>query len=210
MEIAGQVTGLPLFLKNRITDYSSHHATVSGPIARYALLARRLARRYLAPGTLTRDLLLLALGLALGAALVLSTRPEEPTGVAVPSHSDVRILVSTSYLARQIEAGAGALGIRHLRLRSAPPSVLRADMQLSAAWFTVPASLQLQPTARQGRLQLRVLSAKVVGVPVPVALAQLLVDALNGSTRRILGAQARVVGVRVVPQGVDMSVNYRR
>ena len=165
-------------------------------------------RRFLRIGTLPWAVFLLLIGFALGILVAAATRPAQPVPIPPARATDVRVVLSDRYLARRIEQDAHGMGISHVRIRSAPPSRLIAQMQWTAQFISIPLLVVAQPRAVNGQVQLRILSAELAGVSLPRNVAQAIANSVTGSLRRPLGKTARVVRARVRPQGIELDANY--
>lgn len=157
-----------------------------------------------------RALLLLIVGVILGAVLVTRWEARPPAGAALPSASDVRVSLSDGYLSRLIEeraSGNGIIAVTDVQVRSAPSALtVRADASLGP--LTAPITVELQPVVVGGDVQERIIATQVGAVPIPAPLTGLVAGSINASLRHILGANATVTGVRVTPRGLDITADY--
>lgn len=164
--------------------------------------------RFIRPGTTGNAVLLLLAGFALGILVMVWTRPGTPRPVSPGRPTDVRVLLSDRFLARQVAHNVGHLGISQVTVRSAPPSVLVARGRWNSPLGLVPIEVVAEPVASRGTLHLVVLSAQLAGVSIPPSIAQAIANSEAGSLKRPLGANARIRSVRVVRQGVRLSADY--
>src|SRR4051794_14178669 len=117
-----------------------------------------------------RGCLTFVVGFALGAALVLAWWPRTPATMTAPAASDVHLILSDRYLARLVEGRASTLGpatLTDLTIASAPPSVLVARAQVSIGGLAVPLTVEAQPVAENGKIQIQVLTTRIGTVPIP-------------------------------------------
>lgn len=158
-----------------------------------------------------RGCLLLIVGFALGAGLVFYWWPRIPAGQPVPAASDVRIIISDGFITRAVQqrvAGMTLPSIQQVRVTSNPPSTILVHIDLTTAQVSAPAALEIQPIAENGQIQVHVVSTNVAGIPVPPPLAGFVADAINSHSGHVLGDNARVTGVEVVPGAVEILANY--
>lgn len=136
--------------------------------------------------------------------------PAIPTGAILPQRSDVRISLSDGYLTRIVQArlsGNGIVSIRDLQVRSAPPDlVVRANAALGP--LSAPITVELQPLAAGGDVQVRIVATHLGVVPIPNVLTGLVTGSINDSLRHTLRANASVTGVAATPRGLDITANY--
>jgi LmeA-like phospholipid-binding len=136
--------------------------------------------------------------------------PTTPAGSALPQRSDVRVSLSDGYLTRAVQArlsSTGIVSIHGLQVRSAPPAlVVHADAAIGPV--SAPISVELQPVATGGAVQVRIIATHIGAVPVPNVLTGLVTGSINDSLRHTLGARATVTGVAVTQRGLDITANY--
>jgi hypothetical protein len=136
--------------------------------------------------------------------------PTTPAGSTLPQASDVRVSLSNAYLTRVAQArlsSHGILSIRGLQMRSAPPlMIVRAEAGIGP--FSAPITVELQPVATSGNVQVQIVTTHIGVVPVPSVLTGLVAGSINDSLRHALGAKATVTGVRVTTRGLDITANY--
>jgi len=159
-----------------------------------------------------RALLILAIGFLIGVVVLLFFWPQTPAGggASTPS-SDVRVTISDGYLARVAAAHAHSLGpvaISAITVGSSPPDELIARASAAVGPLSAPVAIQLQPVARHGIVQVRLITVHIGDIPIPGGLAGILSDSINGKLRSLLGHSASVVAVRVVPSGLQVFANY--
>lgn len=124
----------------------------------------------------------------------------------------MRAQVSDAYLSRKVQrrvSGITVPQISHVEISSAPPATLVARADLGAGPLSVPTTLDVRPYATNGRIQMDLVSANVAGVPIPTPLIGALADSMNGAARNLAGPNAYVVGVYVIPTGLEIMVDYR-
>jgi serine/threonine-protein kinase len=158
-----------------------------------------------------RGCLTLLIGFALGAGLVLWWWPHQPTGVALPASADVRVFISDSYLSRAVQqrvAGMTLPEIHNVRVLSSPPAALLVNADLTVGPFTAPSSMEVQPVASGGGVQVQIVESHIAGIPIPSQLTGFLQDAINGETQHALSTHSRVTGVAVRPDGVEILADY--
>lgn len=152
----------------------------------------------------------LIVGILLGVALMVISWPTTPRGSTLPQGSDVRVSLSNSYLTRIVEARLarnGIISIRGLQVRSAPPAlIVRANVGLGP--LAAPITVELQPLAAGGEVQVRIIATHIGVIPVPNFLTGLVTGSINDSLRHILGANATVTGVTSTPRGLDITADY--
>jgi hypothetical protein len=157
--------------------------------------------------------LTLLVGFVLGAALLLPWWPNPPApGVPPPRSWDVRVTVVDAYLSRLADRRAATISvptIRHVVISSSPAKLLVAGADVSVGPVGAPVTLELQPVAQSGEAQVRVISAHVGAIPIPVVFLGVIRDAINSSTRHLLSAGARITGVTVIPGGLEIYASYR-
>lgn len=157
-----------------------------------------------------RGCLTLLVGIAVGVAIMVFSWPTTPAGSALPQQSDARVSLSDGYLTRAVQvrlSSTGIVSIRGVQVRSAPPVlVVRADAGVGP--FSVPISVELQPIAATGAVQVRIIATHIGVVPVPNVLTGLVTGSINDSLRRTVGARAKVTGVTVTRSGLDITANY--
>lgn len=154
-----------------------------------------------------RGCLTFVIGLLLGAGLVLLQWPHDPKGVRAPSASDVHVVISDTYLARLVQQRSGSIAfpqVRNVVITSVPPAVVVVRADLLAGPVSTPSSLEVQPIAEGGTIDMRILSSHVAGIPVPPLLTSILQDAINRAARRAITPRVHIVAVRVRPEGVDV------
>lgn len=159
-----------------------------------------------------RGCLTLILGFLLGAGLMLYWWPQQPRGVVAPKAADLRVTISDSFLAREVQshlAGQTAPAVSNVRINSIPPAALVVDADLSAGPVSTGASTEVQPVISGGQIQVNVISSRVAGIPIPSQLTGVLRDAINGRLSNLLGADARATGVRVLPAGIEIDADHR-
>lgn len=158
-----------------------------------------------------RALLILAAGFLIGVAALLFFWPQPPSGVSAPPPSDVRVTISDTYLARVAASHIHALGpvaISKITLASSPPDELIARAAAGVGPLSAPVAIQLQPVARGGTVQVRLITVRIGDIPIPGTLAGVLGSTINSRLRSLLGHRASVVAVRVVPAGLQVYANY--
>jgi len=159
-----------------------------------------------------RGLFLLLIGFLLGAGLMLWWWPRIPAGSVLPQRSDIHITVADRYLSRLVEqkvAGIDPPRISHVAITSDPPGALvaRADARLGP--ISAPVSMLLHPVVENGGVQLRIISTQVGAIPLPAPLSGAIEQSVNASLDQALRSGARVVGITVLPQGLDIFLNYQ-
>jgi hypothetical protein len=136
--------------------------------------------------------------------------PTTPAGSVLPQRSDVRVSLSDGYLTRAVHArlsSTGIVSIHGLQVRSAPPAlVVHADASIGP--ISAPISVELQPVATGGAVQVRIIATHIGVVPVPNVLTGLVTGSINDSLRHTLGTHAAVTGVAVTQRGLDITANY--
>lgn len=158
-----------------------------------------------------RGCLILVLGFALGAGLMLWWWPHQPQGVALPASADLRIHISDTYLSRTVQAHVAGMTlptIQHVQVRSSPPAALIVTADLGAGPVSAGSSMEVQPIAAGGSVQIQIVSTHIAGIPIPSQLTGFLQDAINSNTHRLLNAQTRITGVTVQPDGVEVLASY--
>lgn len=158
-----------------------------------------------------RGCLILVIGFALGAGLMLWLWPHQPHGVALPAAADLRVRISDAYLSKAVQqhvAGMALPAIKHVQVRSLPPAALAVTADLSVGPVTAGSSMEVQPVASAGTIQVQVVSTHIAGIPIPSELTFFLQDAINSNTRRVLSAHTRITGVAVQPDGVEILADY--
>lgn len=136
--------------------------------------------------------------------------PAIPTGSALPPGSDVRVALSDRYLTKIVRARistGGIVSIRGFEVRSAPPTMI-VQAEASVGPISAPVTVQLQPVAAGGDVQVRIIATHIGIVPVPNAFTGLVTGSINDSLHHILGAKAEVTGVTATPRGLDIAANY--
>ena len=154
-----------------------------------------------------RGCLTLLIGFALGAALMLALWPHPPAGVSAPRTSDVRVVVSDASIARTVQRRVSTMqvpSVDHVRVASHPPKSLIVHVDLSLGPLSAPATLEVMPVAQNGRVQARLISSEVAGVPVPPQLTGFVGDAINRRVGDLQGNGGRVTGTRVLPSGLEV------
>ena len=152
------------------------------------------------------------IGLLIGLGLSVLWWPHIPSGTSVPQSADVKAQVSDAYLSRKVQqhvAGIVVPQISNVAISSAPPATLIAGVDLGVGPFSVPGTLQVRPYAANGRVHVDLVSANVAGVPIPAPLIGALADSMNSAAQDLARPNARVVGVRVTPTGLEILVDYR-
>lgn len=159
-----------------------------------------------------RGCLTLVLGFVLGAGLMLYWWPRPPRGITAPAPADLRVMISDTYLSRAVGNRLSSLTapqVTNLRISSVPPNYLVAAATLTAGPLAAPASVQIQPVAANGQIEITIIASSLAGVPIPSQLIGVVQDSINARTRRLLGAHTSVVGARVLPSGLEVDANYR-
>lgn len=155
----------------------------------------------------------LLLGFVLGIALMLYLWPRTPPATRPPSQpADVRVLIADTYLAHLVQQRASTISapsIQNVTVSSSPPNILNTSADVAAGPLSAPVTLQIQPLATNGSIQLHVVSAQVGAVPVPPQLAGLVIDAINSTIQRQVNANAQVTAVTVTAGGLEIYANYR-
>lgn len=157
-----------------------------------------------------RGCLTLVIGLALGVAVMARWWPTIPTGSALTPGSDVRVTLSDGYLTKAVRArisSGGIVAIRGLVVRSAPPTMIVRAVA-SVGPISAPITVQLQPIAAGGDVQVRIIATRLGFIPVPNAFTGLVAGSINDSLHHILGANAVVTGVSATPRGLDIAAKY--
>jgi uncharacterized protein YpmS len=158
-----------------------------------------------------RSVLLLLVGFILGVGLMLIWWPQPPKGTARPQRADLQVLVADSYLSRVVQrhvAGVSFPQIRNVRVASVPPAALVLTADLGAGPISAPASVEAQPVAQNGAIQVRIVDMSVAGIPIPSQLTVALADAVNSSARHAVGPNTRITGVTVKPGGLEIYADY--
>ena len=160
-----------------------------------------------------RGCLTFLVGIVLGAVLIGIWWQRTPLTVPGTQAADVQATIADGYLARRLEeqvAGAGGFSgmITHVTVQSSPPSTLVLGADASIGPLTAPVSLQVAPQAANGALQIQVIQANVGAVPVSGPLVDALLRAINQRSVQVLGSGARIVGVKVVPGGLEIDANF--
>ncbi len=157
-----------------------------------------------------RGCLTLLVGMVVGGAIMAFSWPTTPAGFALPQSSDVRVSLSNGYLTRTAQArlsSTGIVSIHELRVRSAPPAlVVRADASIGP--ISAPITVELQPVAVGGVVQVRIIATHIGVVPVPNVFTGLVTGSINDSLRHTLRANATVTGVAATQRGLDITANY--
>jgi hypothetical protein len=165
---------------------------------------RRRGRALPAWGCLT-----LLLGFVLGASSTLLWWPRLPSGTVRAEPWDLRVTITDAYLARLVGrrvAGDTLPRIRNVRIRSSPPAALLTDADLSVGPLEAPGTLELQPIAAGGKVRVRIIAARLAGIPVPSLLTGSLEGAIDTAAARATGSSVRVIGVRVTADGLELLV----
>lgn len=159
-----------------------------------------------------RGLFLLLIGFVLGAGLMLWWWPRIPAGSALPQRSDVHITVADRYLSRLVEqkvAGIALPRISHVTITSNPPGALVARADASLGPVSAPVSMLLHPVVENGGVHLQIVSTQVGALPLPAPLSGAIEQSVNASLDQTLRSGARVIGIAVLPQGLDIFLNYQ-
>jgi len=137
--------------------------------------------------------------------------PHPPSGVSAPRSSDLRIVISDAYLARTVErrvSGMRVPSVDQVRIASNPPRSLIMRVDLSLGPLSAPAALELSPVAKNGHVQIRLISSEVAGVPIPPQLAGFVTDAINHRIADLPGGGGQVTGVRILTSGLEILADY--
>jgi hypothetical protein len=157
-----------------------------------------------------RGCLILVMGILVGIAIMALSWPTLPAGSVLPPSSDVQVSLSDEYMTRIVQARLSSTGIvsfHDLQVRSAPPAlVVRGDAGIGP--LSAPITVELQPVAAAGDVQVRIIATHIGIVPVPNVLTGLVTGSINDSLRHTLGANATVTGVTATQRGLDISANY--
>lgn len=157
-----------------------------------------------------RGCLTLLVGIGVGITIMALAWPATPAGSTLPQNADVRASLADAYMTRIVQArlaSTGIVSIRDVQVRSAPPAlVVRANAGIGPV--SAPITVELQPVAAAGDVQVRIISTHVGVVPIPIVLTGLVTGSINDSLHHILGANAIVTGVSVTPRGLDITANY--
>jgi hypothetical protein len=156
--------------------------------------------------------LLLLVGFLLGAGLMLAWWPQPPKGSARPQAADIHVLLADSYLSRLVQRRVDQVSfpqIQHVSVTSSPPAALIASADLTAGPLSAPATVEVQPVAEGGKVQIRIISVRVAGIPIPSQLTGALADAINSSARQAVGPDTRITSLAVTPGGLEIWANYR-
>jgi len=159
-----------------------------------------------------RGLFLLVAGFLLGAGLMLWRWPRIPTGSALPQRSDIHITVADRYLSRLVQqkvAGMDLPKIDHVAITSSPPGALVAHADATLGPVSAPVSMLLHPVVANGGVHLQIVSSQVGAIPLPAPLSGAVEQSVNASLDRTLRSGARVIGITVRPQGLDIFLNYQ-
>jgi hypothetical protein len=65
----------------------------------------------------------------------------------------------------------------------------------------------MQPVVEGGQIRVNVISSEVAGIAIPSQLTGFIEDAINSRTNNLLRGGGRIVGVRVLPAGIEVSVD---
>jgi hypothetical protein len=158
-----------------------------------------------------RGCLTLIIGLIAGAGLMLAWWPKQPSGTVSPRAADLRVTISDAYLARTVQArvaGYSVPQVRHVRVASLPGVALVVSADLTVGPLSAPASVEMQPYPANGQVQVRIISTRVAGIPIPSQLTGVIADAIDSSARGLMDRHAHVTGVTVTPTGIQLSANY--
>lgn len=159
-----------------------------------------------------RGLFLLLIGFLLGVGLMLWWWPRIPAGSVLPQRSDIHITVADRYLSRLVEqkvAGIDLPRISHVAITSNPPGALAARADASLGPISAPVSMLLHPVVENGGVHLRIVSTQVGAIPLPAPLSGAIEQSVNASLDQTLRSGARVIGITVLPQGLDIFLNYQ-
>jgi hypothetical protein len=154
--------------------------------------------------------LILLIGFALGAGLMLWWWPHQPAGVAVPASADLRVMISDHYLANAVQNRVNGMtipSITNVQVRSLPPAALVVTATLSLGPVSADSSMEVQPVASGGTIQMHIISTHIGPIPIPSQLTVFLEDAINNDTQHLLSSGTRITGVTVKPQGVEILAN---
>lgn len=154
-----------------------------------------------------RGCLLLLLGFVAGAGLMLWWWPQQAHGIVRPQAADLQVTISDGYLSRAIQQRLGGLtlpSVKNVAVRSVPHRSLLVGLDLAAGPVSAPVSIEVQPVAANGTIDLRVISTRVAGIPIPAQITGLVSTAINDSTRVHLRANTRVTGVDVTATGLEV------
>lgn len=136
--------------------------------------------------------------------------PATPAGSTLPQSADVRVSLSDGYMTRIIQArlsSTGIVSIGDVQVDSAPPAlVVHANAGIGP--LSAPVTVELQPVAAGGAVQVRVIATHIGVVPIPNVFTGLVTGSINDSLHHTLGAHANVTGVSVTPRGLDITANY--
>jgi hypothetical protein len=157
-----------------------------------------------------RGCLTLFVGIGMGVGIMALAWPATPSTSTLPQNADVRVSLRNAYLTRIVQArvsSTGIVSIHGLQVLSAPPAlVVRGNAGFGP--FSAPITVELQPVAASGTVQVRVIATHIGIVPIPTVLTELVAGSINDSLRRTLARKAIVTGVTVTPRGLDISANY--
>jgi hypothetical protein len=159
-----------------------------------------------------RSLVFLLIGIAVGVGYMVYAHPAAApaAGSAAPARSDVRVLLSDTYLGHVVQQRIGVQGVtvNQARITSVPPNELVARAQVQLGPVLTPVTLQLQPVVQGGGLQFRALGGNINGIPLPAPAAQLMAAGINQSLQRAVGSSMRVTASRVMASGLEIWANY--
>lgn len=156
-----------------------------------------------------RGCLTFIVGAVLGVGLMVYWWPKQPATVSAPASPDLRIQLSDRYLARLVEARVSGMGVSNVSVSSALPGTLIAAGTLNFALATAPVSMQIQPVASGGTIQVNVIDLRVGSVPVPGGVVPAIGGSINSSVRSRLGRNTVVRAVRVTPGGLEVDADSR-
>jgi uncharacterized protein YpmS len=155
-----------------------------------------------------RGCLTFIVGVLLGAGLMLLWWPKIPAGQSMPQTAGIRIQISNSYLSQIIESRTSGMGLSDVTVTSAPPSTMVVRGTLSVAVVSLPVTLQFQPVAVNGGLQVHLVEAQVGNIPLPGQLIPVIASSINSSIAQRVGKHAHVQAVRVTASGLEVAATY--
>jgi len=144
----------------------------------------------------------------LAVAEVFVIRPAPPPLATLGSY-DVRLLLPDEFLTHAVQSAAAAGGplapfrTMTVATQAGDSVILSTPLAVAGTGSTVPARIEVRPTANQNRVTLQVVRADLGSLPVPTTLFRNLEDTLNRQLAQTLGnASYKIVGISTTTEGV--------
>src|SRR5947209_6570112 len=106
-----------------------------------------------------RGCLTLLVGIVMGIGMMALAWPATPASSHLPQRADVRVSLGNAYMTRIIQArlsSTGIVSVHVLEVRSTPPALMvRATAGIGP--FSAPITVELQPVAVGGHVQMRII-----------------------------------------------------